>query len=274
MDLESCYRSLGFKEPPFRITPDTDYFFPHPQYLTAIGHLRYGMLTGSFAVITGDVGLGKTLLCRYLLRNLPEEVQTAFVFNPQQNFLEMLKSIFHDLTGESAGSDSQADVQAMLYQKLIEINASGKRVALLVDEAHRLSPDVLEGIRLLSNLETEKRKLMALLLIGQTELETSIKSHDMRALRERISVWHRLRAYTRAETISYIRHRLNSARQHGDFGFTGPALAAVYWYSKGVPRRINLICDRAMLMGFVDQHTEVNLTMVRTAASEVQGWPN
>lgn len=272
MDLEACYRSLGFREPPFRITPDTDFFFPHPQYLTAIGNLRYGMLTGSFAVITGEVGLGKTLLCRYLLRNLPDEVQTAFVFNPQQNFLEMLKSIYHDLTDENAGSDSQAEVQNLLYKKLIEINATGKRVALLVDEAHRLAPDVMEGIRLLSNLETEKRKLMALLLVGQSELENTLKSTPMRALRERISVWHKLHAYSHAETVGYIRHRLDSARLRGSFGLSGPALHAVHWYSKGVPRRINLICDRAMLKGFVDQRTEVTLAMVRTAASEVQGW--
>ena len=272
MDLEACFRSLGFREPPFRITPDTDYFFPHPQYLTAIGHLRYGMMTGSFAVITGEVGLGKTLLCRYLLRNLPDDVRTAFVFNPQQNFTELLKSIYHDLTGENAGSDSQADVQAMLYQKLIEINATGARVALLVDEAHRLNPEVLEGIRLLSNLETEKRKLMALLLIGQTELEHSLKSQEMRALRERISVWHRLRPYNRAETRDYVRHRLDSARVRGSFGLTAAAQQAVHWYSNGVPRRINLICDRAMLMGFVDQRPEVTLAMVRSAASEVQGW--
>lgn len=272
--MDACYHSLGFKEPPFRITADTDYFFPHPQYLTAIGHLRYGMLTGSFAVITGEVGLGKTLLCRYLLRNLPDDVQTAFIFNSQLNFLEILKSIYYDLTGETAGSDSQADVQVLLYNKLIEINASGKRVAVLIDEAHRLKPEVLEGIRLLSNLETEKRKLMALLLVGQTELESTLKSHDMRALRERISVWHSLRPYTRKETIAYVRHRIISARTRGDFGLTGAALNAVHWYSKGVPRRINLLCDRAMLMGFVEQRPEVTFGMVRTAASEVQGWAN
>jgi len=270
--MDACFHSLGFKESPFRITPDSDYFFPHPQYLTAIGHLRFGMMTGSLAVITGEVGLGKTLLCRYLLRDLPADVQTAYIFNPQQSFLEILKSIYYDLTGENAGSGSQADVQDLLYQKLIELSASGKRIALLVDEAHRLNPEVLEGIRLLSNLETEKRKLMALLLIGQTELENSLKSHDMRALRERISVWHRLRPYTRKETIAYVRHRLNSARVRGGFGMTGAALQAVYWYSKGVPRRINLICERAMLMGFVDQCEEVTFAMVRTAASEVQGW--
>jgi general secretion pathway protein A len=272
MDLDACYRSLGFREPPFRITPDTDYFFPHAQYLTAIGHLRYGMLTGSFAVITGEVGLGKTLLCRYLLRNLPGDVQTAYVFNPQQSFLELIKSIYHDLTGLTTESDSQAEVQDLLYEALIQISLTGKRVALLVDEAHRLNPEVLEGIRLLSNLETEKRKLMALLLIGQTELETSLKSHQMRALRERISVWHRLRSYTRAETMAYVRHRLNSARLRGNFRLTLPALMGVHWYSKGVPRRINLICDRAMLMGFVDQRPEVTLSMVRAAAGEVQGW--
>jgi general secretion pathway protein A len=270
--MDTCYHALGFREPPFRITPDADFFFPQPQYLTAIGHLRYGMLTGSFSVITGEVGLGKTLLCRYLLRNLPDDVQTAFVFNPQQNFLEIIKSVYHDLSRESTDSSSPADVQKLLYDKLIAINASGKRVALLVDEAHRLSPEVLEGVRLLSNLETDKRKLMALLLVGQSELEHTLKAHEMRALRERISVWHRLKPFSRAVTVSYIRHRLDCARLRGSFGFTAPALQAVHWYSKGVPRRINLICDRAMLMAFVDQRPQVSLGMVRTAAREVQGW--
>jgi general secretion pathway protein A len=270
--MDSCYHALGFKEPPFRITPDADFFFPQPQYLTAIGHLRYGMLTGSFSVITGEVGLGKTLLCRYLMRNLPDDVRTAFVFNPQQNFLEIIKSVYHDLSRESTDSNSVADVQTLLYEKLIEINGTGKRVALLIDEAHRLSPEVLEGVRLLSNLETDKRKLMALLLVGQSELEHTLKSHDMRALRERISVWHRLQPFSRAVTFDYIRHRLNCARVKGNFGLTLPALQAVHWYSNGVPRRINLICDRAMLMAFVDQRPQVSLGMVRTAAAEVQGW--
>jgi general secretion pathway protein A len=270
--MDSCYLTLGFKEPPFQITPDADFFFPQPQYLTAIGHLRYGMLTGSFAVITGEVGLGKTLLCRYLMRNLPADVQTAFVFNPQQNFLEIIKSLYHDLSQKNTRSTSQADVQTLLYKKLIAINASGKRVALLIDEAHRLSPEALEGVRLLSNLETDKRKLMSLLLVGQSELEHTLKSHEMRALRERISVWHKLQPFSRSVTVSYIRHRLDCARLRGSFGLTAPALQAVHWYSKGVPRRINLICDRAMLMAFVEQRQEINLGMVRIAAREVQGW--
>lgn len=270
--MESCYFALGFKEPPFRITPDADYFFPDQQYLTAIGNLRYGMLSGSFAVITGEVGVGKTLLCRYLMRNLPDDVQTAFVFNPQQNFLEIIKGVYHDLSREYARSNSQAEVQTMLYEKLIAIHATGKRVALLVDEAHRLSPEVLEGVRLLSNLETDKRKLIALLLVGQTELEQTLKTQEMRALRERISVWHKLRPFPRVVTVQYIQHRLECARVRGSFRLTHLALQAVHWYSKGVPRRINLICDRVMLMAFVNRCQVADMGMVRAAAREVQGW--
>jgi len=273
LDLQSCYRALGFREPPFRITPDTQFFFPHSQYLSAIGHLRFGMQSGGFTVLTGEVGLGKTLLCRYLLRHLPENVRTAYIYNPQQSFVELLRSILHDLTGEMPAGEEQAALQARLLNLLEDLAAQNVRVAILVDEAHRLNPGVLEGLRLLSNLETEKQKLLALLLVGQTELEKQLNEHGMRALRDRIGIWHKLRPFGMGETSSYIRHRLDSARLSGDFHFERGALLAAHYYSGGVPRRINLMCDRALLSAYVECERSVGAAMMRRAAQETSGVP-
>lgn len=271
LDLEACYRALGFREPPFRITPDTQFFFPHSQYLSAIGHLRFGMQSGGFTVLTGEVGLGKTLLCRYLLRHLPDNVRTAYVYNPQQSFVELLRSILHDLTGVLPASEDQAALQTRLLTLLEALASEKTKVAILVDEAHRLSPIVLEGLRLLSNLETEKQKLLALLLVGQTELEKQLNEHSMRALRDRIGIWHRLRPFGLRETSSYIRHRLDCARSSGNFDFDRGALLAAHYYSGGVPRRINLMCDRALLSAYVGCERTVSAAMMRRAAAETTG---
>jgi general secretion pathway protein A len=273
-NLDGCYRALGLSEPPFRITPDTQFFFPHSQYLSALGHLRFGMLSGGFTVLTAEVGLGKTLLCRHLLRNLPEGVRTAYVFNPQLSFLELMRSIIHDLGEEVPAGESEAALQQHMLEMLVKLTTADTRVAVLVDEAHRLSPAVMEGLRLLSNLETEKQKLLSLLLVGQPELETQLKSANMRALRERISVWHRLRPFTMTETTSYINHRLDSVRTNGHLKFTRAALAFVHYHSRGVPRRINLICDRALLAAYVDRTYTVDAAMARRSAREVLGMAN
>ncbi len=269
--LDACYHALGLTEPPFRITPDTQFFFPHSQYVSALGHLRFGMVSGGFTVLTGEVGLGKTLLCRHLLRNLPEGVRTAYVYNPQLSFIELMRSIIHDLEEEVPDVDSEAALQQYMLELLVKLTSADTRVAVLVDEAHRLSPAVLEGLRQLSNLETEKQKLLSLLLVGQTELEQQLKSREMRALRDRISVWHRLRPFSPSETTSYINHRLDSVRKNGHLKFTRAALMLVHYYSSGVPRRINLICDRALLCAFVGETLLIDAVMVRRAAREVLG---
>ena len=188
--LEACYGSLGFATAPFRITPDTEFLVPQHQYREAISHLRFGLATGSFTLLTGDVGLGKTLLCRYLMQHLPANVRTAYIFNPQQNYAEFLRSILYDLTGKMPRNEaSSALLHDALFTVLARLAGRGKRVALVIDEAHCLPPELLEGLRLLSNLETGKRKLLSLLLVGQNELEQTLQAPEMRALRQRISVW-------------------------------------------------------------------------------------
>lgn len=271
-DVEACYGALGFSTAPFRITPDTDFLVPQYQYKEAIGHLRFGLASGSFTLLTGNVGLGKTLLCRYLMQHLPVNMRTAYVFNPQQDYAEFLGSILYDLTGVMPNPHaSSAQLHDQLFGVLAKLAGSSTRVALIIDEAHRLQPELLEGLRLLSNLETDKRKLLSLLLVGQNELEQTLRLPGMRALRQRISVWYRLRPFTWRESTNYIRHRLQVARTSVGFEITGPACIVAHRYAGGVPRRLNQICDRALLAAFASYRPRVNAGLMRRAAREVVG---
>lgn len=270
LDVEACYGALGFSTAPFRITPDMEFLVPQHQYLEAIGHLRFGMESGGFTLLTGNVGLGKTMLCRYLMRHLPADTLTAYVFNPRQDYAELLGGIIYDLTGKMpdprAGS---ALLHEQLFSTLAHLAGSGKRVALIIDEAHCLEPELLEAIRLLSNLETDKRKLLSLLLVGQNELEQTLKLPSMRALRQRISIWHRLRPLSWRESADYIRHRVQVAHVSGSFKITGPACLIAHRYSQGVPRRLNQIADRALLAAFSHNRSQVGANLMRRAAREV-----
>ena len=271
-DAEAYYGALGFTGAPFRITPDTEFLVPHEQYLEAIGHLRYGLMTGGFTLLTGEVGLGKTLLCRYLMKHLPINARTAYVFNPQQSYAELLASIIKDLGGKlPEPGASSAELHEQLFALLARFAGSGTRVALLIDEAHRLQPELLEGLRLLSNLETDKRKLLSLLLVGQNELEKTLQLPSMRALRQRISAWYRLRPLNRRESADYIRHRLQVAHTTGDFEITNMACFLAHYYSRGVPRRLNQICERALMAAFASYRNRVDAGLMRRAALEVIG---
>ncbi len=273
--LEGCYGSMGFATAPFRITPDTEFLVPHAQYLEAIGHLRFGLATGSFTLLTGDVGLGKTLLCRYLMQHLPANVRTAYIFNPQQNYAEFLSSILFDLTGSApARNASHSQLHDELFTVLARLTGRGQRVALLIDEAHCLPPELLEGLRLLSNLETGKRKLLSLLLVGQNELEQTLQTQGMRALRQRISVWHRLRPFTRRESVDYIRYRMQLARVEEGLKMSTPACLLAHHYARGVPRRLNQICDRALLAAFSSRRSRIDAGVMQRAAREVMALEN
>ena len=270
LDLDSCYGALGFSTAPFRITPDTEFLVPHEQYREAIGHLRFGLGSGNFTLLTGNVGLGKTMLCRYVMRHLPRNTRTAYVFNPQQDYAELLGTILYDLTGTVPDRGaSSAQLHERLFGVLTNLAGNGTRVALIIDEAHCLKPELLEGLRLLSNLETEKRKLLSLLLVGQNELEQTLRLPSMRALRQRISVWYRLRPFTRRESADYIRHRLRVANVSNGFKISGLACTVAHRYAQGVPRRLNQICDRALLAAFSTNRSRVSAGLMRRAAREV-----
>jgi general secretion pathway protein A len=268
-DFDRCYRELGFSRNPFGLTPDTDFFYPVREHLAALAHLYFGVTSGGFTVLTGEVGLGKTLLCRQLLRRSLGGVHTAYVFNPQLSYADLLQSIYHDLTGKSLEGYTVGKLHNEIYRLLIHLAARGRRVAVLVDEAHRLPPSLLEGLRLLSNLETEKEKLLSLLLVGQPELEQTLRLPSMRPLAQRISVRFHLKPFGYRDTIRYIRHRLLVASQpQTTFRFCASALLRVHRHSRGVPRQINQICDRALLAAFAAGNREVSDRMVRLAARE------
>lgn len=270
-DLNVCYEELGFTEAPFQVTPDTDYFFPSQQHLHALEHLQFGVASGELTMLTGEVGVGKTLVCRYLLRHPPKGVRFAYLLNPDQSYADLLGSIYRDLTGQVHQDRSIGALQRTLSHVLLELAGHGERVAVLVDEAHRLSGKVLEGLRLLSNLDTEKEKLMCLIFVGQPELERTLSQHALRPLSQRISTRFRLKPFNCRETMAYIRHRLLVTGPGTRFRFPPGAMMLTHYLSGGVPRRINQLCHRALLAAFASRRFEVSLGMVLRARREITG---
>ncbi len=271
LDLNHCYQQLGFNEAPFRITPDTDYFFPGHKHLQALDHLRFGVASGGLTMLTGEVGVGKTLMCRYLLRHPPPGVRFAYLLNPDQSYADLLTSIYQDLTGQVPEDRSIGALQRELPKVLLRLAETGERVAVLVDEAHRLSSKVLEGLRLLSNLDTEKEKLMCLLFVGQPELERTLSHRVLRPLAQRISVRFQLMPFEWHETQQYIQHRLRVAGPMARFQFPNSVMMLTHYISAGVPRRINQLCDRALLAAYASHRFEVNSWMLWRAKREIAG---
>lgn len=268
--MEQCYEALGFSRAPFSISPDTSFFFPHSQHVTAYNNLRFAMQGGVMAVLTGEVGLGKTLICRYLLRNSPINVRVALLTNPLLTYSQILASIYKDFTGEApCGGESMADTHELLTQYAVARAAMGEYLVVMVDEAQKLSAEALEGLRLLSNLETEQRKLISLVLVGQPELEKTLALRAMRPLRERIGIWCRLQPMARRECANYIRHRMALTQTVGAVHFTEIALFMIHRYTKGVPRRINLLADRALLLAFATGQHRIGGLMIRRARAEL-----
>ncbi len=269
LDLNVCYEQLGFIEAPFRVTPDTDYFFPSQRHLQALEHLQFGIASGELTMLTGEVGVGKTLVCRYLLRHPPKGVRFAYLLNPDQSYADLLVSIYQDLTGQVPQDRSIGALQRTLSYVLLHLAGQGERVAVLVDEAHRLSGKGLEGLRLLSNLDTEKEKLMCLLFVGQPELERTLSQRVLRPLSQRISTRFRLKPFDCWETMGYIRHRLLVTGPGTRFKFPPAVMALTHYLSGGVPRRINQICHRSLLAAYGSRRFEVSLRMVLRARREI-----
>ncbi|MFC1888776.1 AAA family ATPase [Thermodesulfobacteriota bacterium] len=261
----------GFSERPFHITPDPKFIFLSSRHKEALAHLIYGIEErGGFVEITGEIGTGKTTLCRALLSHLGDKIDAAIIFNPKLSALELLKNIVEDL-GLESGDSSFKELIDRLNAHLLEGCRQDRRTVLIIDEAQDLEPGVLEQIRLLSNLETDTQKLLQIILMGQPELREILKRSDLRQLDQRITVRYKLDPLDRDETREYITHRLGVAGGANKVRFSGGALKKIFRYSGGTPRLINVVCDRALLIGYTRGVKRISADIVLEAISELRG---
>jgi general secretion pathway protein A len=261
----------GLAEKPFNLTPDPKYLYLSRRHAEAFAHLEFGQRErGGFILLTGEVGTGKTTLARYFLGKLPDNTATAVVVYPALTAAELLRSILEDLH-VPAESTSLKDLVDSLHGFLLEARAQRRNVILLIDEAQALSAEVLEQVRLISNLETDTEKLIQIVLLGQSELRELLSRRDLRQLAQRVTARYHLDGLSRTETEEYIRHRLQVAGGEGKVRMTLAALNAVHELSGGIPRIVNLVCDRSLLAGYVAATRTITVDMVRRAAAEVQG---
>ncbi|MGO9989808.1 MAG: AAA family ATPase [Steroidobacteraceae bacterium] len=264
---------FGLSEKPFAITPDPRYLYLSERHAEALAHLLYGINeAGGFIQLTGEVGTGKTTIVRTLLSRVPHHADVALILNPRITPVEFLLTICEELgLGlNEADRDSVKQMVDALNRRLLSAHADGRRIVVIVDEAQNLSANVLEQVRLLTNLETATQKLLQIILIGQPELRELLDRNDLRQLAQRVTGRYHLKPLLREETQRYVRHRLRVAGASGDI-FTPAALREVHRVSSGIPRVINVCCDRALLGAYTQEIRKVTPALVRRAAGEVYG---
>ncbi len=261
---------FGFDESPFSITPDPKFIYMSQRHEEALAHLRYGLFeTNGFVLLTGEVGTGKTAICRCLLEQLPKIIDIAFILNPRQTALELVANICDELRIQYPdGTTSIKVLIDLLNKRLLENHAQGRRTILIIDEAQNLSDEVLEQIRLLTNLETSKHKLLQILLVGQPELQEMLARPLMRQLTQRITARYHIAPLSQVETAAYIRHRMWIAGVQRPI-FSGPAIDKIHRLCNGTPRLINIICDRALLGAYAKNSDAVDAAIVTQAAREI-----
>ena len=265
---------FGLVEAPFALTPDPRYLYMSEPHREALAHLLYGIQAGGgFVQLTGEVGTGKTTICRCLVDQLPPQVDLALILNPRLTDSELLAAICDELrVAYPARTGSLKLLTDALHRHLLEAHARGRRTVVILDEAQDLPVDVLEQVRLLTNLETAREKLLQIILIGQPELARMLARPKLRQLAQRITARYHLEPLSRADTKNYVQHRLQVAGRDASV-FTRPALGSVYRVSRGVPRVINAVCDRALLGAYAAGRARVDARTARRAAREVLGWP-
>ena len=266
---------FNLKQAPFSIAPDPRYLFMSERHREALAHLLYGVGGGGgFVLLTGEIGAGKTTVCRCFIEQVPAGCRLAYIFNPKLSVEELLQSVCDEFGIALPAGGGPATVKHYvdaINRHLLESHARGENNVLVIDEAQNLSAAVLEQLRLLTNLETSERKLLQIILIGQPELRTMLARPELEQLAQRVIARYHLGSLTAAETGQYIAHRLAVAGLAGPSPFTADAAAQVHALTNGVPRRINLLCDRALLGAYVENKAQVTRRIVRRAAREVFG---
>ena len=261
----------GFRESPFNITPDPRFLFFSDRHREAFNHILFGIRERKgFIQLTGEIGAGKTTVCRAILRELGAGYKTALVLNPCMTETQLFKTILTEYGLKPRRADRVSCLDA-LNRFLLEQAAEGKDVVLFIDEAQDLGTALLEQVRLLSNLETDQRKLLQIVLIGQPELREKLNEKSLKQLRQRITVRYHLTPLSREETERYVFHRLKVAGANSRPAFTPWAFRKVYGYSRGVPRLINAVCDKALLCGYVAGADRLTAGHVRRAIRELEG---
>ncbi len=263
---------FGLSEDPFSITPDPKFTYLSERHREALAHLVYGVTEGGgFVQLTGEVGTGKTTLCRNLLMLLPEELNIALIFNPRQTPLELVASLCDELHISYPPDCSSIKVLVdHLNAYLLQSHSAGRRTVVIIDEAQNLSFDALEQVRLLTNLETATHKLLQIILVGQPELQSLLAQTELRQLAQRITARYHLTPLDAEETQAYVRHRLEVAGYQGRL-FTSGAMRQMYRLTGGVPRLINVLCGRAMLAAYGKHLDIINRSLLREVAKELEG---
>jgi general secretion pathway protein A len=262
---------FGLNEKPFAITPDPRYLYMSARHTDALAHLLYGISeSGGFIQLTGEVGTGKTTLIRSVLEQLPAKADIALILSPQLTTIEFLATIVQELHCPAPVERTVKAYIDVLNSHLMQAHAEGRRVVLIVDEAQTLSPELLEQVRLLTNLETSKQKLLQIILIGQPELRELLDRLQMRQIAQRITGRYHLEPLTKDDTRAYVNHRLRVAGAQHDI-FTKSAIKALYKHARGIPRLINVIADRALLAAYTQDRRSVDARLVSAAAAEVFG---
>lgn len=269
---ESMYTQYyGLKEKPFTIPPNPRYLYMSELHREALAHLLYGIDSdGCFILLTGEIGTGKTTVCRCLLEQLPETTDIAYILNPKLSIIDLMETICEELGIQvEERKDSIKHYIDALNRYLLQAHANGRNTALIIDEAQNLDIDILEQLRLLTNLETNTQKLLRIVLIGQTELKDILNQPELTQLKQRITSRYHLKPLNTGDVKTYIQHRISIAGGGRAHLFTDPSIKYIAQASNGVPRLINLLCDRALLGAYAESYDQVDLKIAKKAGKEV-----